>query len=288
MRKRALSSRWRWTACPRRASIRRNRTGRVRSTHAPFAAYPIMSANCFTFGGLKVNSKAQVLDSGRPGHFRPLCSRRDHGHLSPGLYRCDIGAARRGLRSNRCPDARGNIGKSLAVMPRLCGEVELDESGGGTERGPHVGEPERPGAALLFIAIGLFFALTHGSGCASGRRPAWGRAIFPSCSASVLVGFGLLHSARPPSTAGGADRAGALARRWPHRRRRHFLRGHRKGLGIAPSMFAAAMMASTLDRPDNAILPRLLLSLCLTAFCVLLFIYGLRLPFRVLGPWLTG
>lgn len=33
----------------------------------PYAAYPIISANCFTFGGLKINSRAQVLDcDGRP------------------------------------------------------------------------------------------------------------------------------------------------------------------------------------------------------------------------------
>ena len=33
----------------------------------PFGAYPVMSANCFTFGGLKVNTNAQVLDTdGRP------------------------------------------------------------------------------------------------------------------------------------------------------------------------------------------------------------------------------
>jgi len=33
----------------------------------PFAAYPIISANCFTFGGLKINKRAQVLDcDGRP------------------------------------------------------------------------------------------------------------------------------------------------------------------------------------------------------------------------------
>lgn len=45
----------------------------VKSNHArtiekgPFAAYPIVSANCFTFGGLKVNTRAQVLDcDGRP------------------------------------------------------------------------------------------------------------------------------------------------------------------------------------------------------------------------------
>ncbi|MGH8749696.1 MAG: FAD-binding protein, partial [Burkholderiales bacterium] len=30
---------------------------------APFRAFPIISANCFTFGGLKVNSNAQVLDN---------------------------------------------------------------------------------------------------------------------------------------------------------------------------------------------------------------------------------
>jgi hypothetical protein len=28
----------------------------------PFRAFPIISANCFTFGGLKVNTHAQVLD----------------------------------------------------------------------------------------------------------------------------------------------------------------------------------------------------------------------------------
>ncbi|MDT3678888.1 MAG: FAD-dependent oxidoreductase [Burkholderiaceae bacterium] len=40
----------------------------VKSNHAraidkgPFSAYPIVSANCFTFGGLKVNTRAEVLD----------------------------------------------------------------------------------------------------------------------------------------------------------------------------------------------------------------------------------
>lgn len=33
----------------------------------PYSAFPVMSANCFTFGGLKCNSRAQVLDcDGRP------------------------------------------------------------------------------------------------------------------------------------------------------------------------------------------------------------------------------
>jgi len=39
---------------------------------APFRAYPIISANCFTFGGLKVNTHAQVLDN--------------DGKVMPGLY----------------------------------------------------------------------------------------------------------------------------------------------------------------------------------------------------------
>ncbi|MCC8961604.1 FAD-dependent oxidoreductase [Bradyrhizobium sp. Pear76] len=39
---------------------------------APFRAYPIISANCFTFGGLKVNTNAQVLDT--------------DGRVMPGLY----------------------------------------------------------------------------------------------------------------------------------------------------------------------------------------------------------
>jgi tricarballylate dehydrogenase len=39
---------------------------------APFRAFPIISANCFTFGGLKVNTHAQVLDN--------------DGKVMPGLY----------------------------------------------------------------------------------------------------------------------------------------------------------------------------------------------------------
>jgi len=38
----------------------------------PFYAYPIISSNCFTFGGLKVNTDAQVLTQ--------------DGHVIPGLY----------------------------------------------------------------------------------------------------------------------------------------------------------------------------------------------------------
>ncbi len=39
---------------------------------APFKAWPIIAANCFTFGGLKINSKAQVLNM--------------DGEVIPGLY----------------------------------------------------------------------------------------------------------------------------------------------------------------------------------------------------------
>lgn len=38
-----------------------------RIDRGPFSAYPIVPSNCFTFGGLKVNTRAQVLDNdGRP------------------------------------------------------------------------------------------------------------------------------------------------------------------------------------------------------------------------------
>ncbi|MFM9883185.1 MAG: FAD-binding protein [Burkholderiales bacterium] len=38
----------------------------------PYFAFPIMAANCFTFGGVKVNANAQVLTQ--------------DGHVIPGLY----------------------------------------------------------------------------------------------------------------------------------------------------------------------------------------------------------
>ena len=59
-----------------------------------------------------------------------------------------------------------------------------------------------------------------------------------------------------------------------------------RGLGFVPSIFVTALvagMASLKLRP----LPALALATGITIFCTLVFSYGLGLPFRRVGPWLT-
>ena len=97
---------------------------------APFRAYPIISANCFTFGGLKVNTHAQVLDN--DGKVMPggVCSRRDGRAIPPGLYRLDLGAARRRLRAHRGA-ARGGAhlaGIDLLMRSTMSGGMKFTSS----------------------------------------------------------------------------------------------------------------------------------------------------------------
>ena len=67
----------------------------------PFVAYPIIAANVFTFGGLRIDADAHVVN--RSGEAIPglLRGRRDHRHLLLQLHRIHLGAARGGLRPHR-------------------------------------------------------------------------------------------------------------------------------------------------------------------------------------------
>ena len=67
----------------------------------PFHAWPIISSIVFTFGGLRVKQpRAGRQHPGRP-HSRPLCRRRNHGHLLQRLHRRHLGAESRRLRAHR-------------------------------------------------------------------------------------------------------------------------------------------------------------------------------------------
>jgi tricarballylate dehydrogenase len=81
---------------------------------APFRAYPIISANCFTFGGLKVNATAQVLDQ--------------DGRVMPGLYAAGETV---GLYHGNYPGSTSVL--RGAVFGRLAGKhaasVVLDDQG---------------------------------------------------------------------------------------------------------------------------------------------------------------
>ena len=57
------------------------------------------------------------------------------------------------------------------------------------------------------------------------------------------------------------------------------------GLGIAA---AALVLVSAPASRSFRLLPTLVLAAVLAAFCILVFVAGLGLPFPALGPWLRG
>jgi hypothetical protein len=58
-----------------------------------------------------------------------------------------------------------------------------------------------------------------------------------------------------------------------------------RGLGMAPALGGATLLAA-LSTGRNSFRLAMLLSCCLTAFCVVLFVYVLQLPYAAIGPWL--
>jgi hypothetical protein len=58
-----------------------------------------------------------------------------------------------------------------------------------------------------------------------------------------------------------------------------------KGLGLAPSVFGAALL-SALGSRQNGPLGALAIAAALTLLCLAVFHYGLGLAVPVLGPWL--
>ena len=69
---RTASSHWRWTGSRTEGLTPRKSNWARPVDRPPFRAWPIIAANCFTFGGLKINPRAQVLNT--------------DGETIPGLY----------------------------------------------------------------------------------------------------------------------------------------------------------------------------------------------------------
>lgn len=137
---------------------------------------------------------------------------------------------------------------------------------------------------LLFIGLGIFFliqALTLDLGTAFRMGPGY----FPLVLACALIFFGGVILVQSTRVAG--EPIGPIA-----------LRGILlilpapiffgltvRGLGFVPALFLTALIASFASSRMKP-LTALILSLLLTIFSVLVFSYGLGLPFRRFGPWL--
>ena len=142
-------------------------------------------------------------------------------------------------------------------------------------------------AGTLFVAIGLLFAVNAWLGLSIGSAFAMGPGYFPILLGLILIGFGACDLPCRAAQAGGVLRHGVVARRRPRDRRRSCSLRSRCAVS-AWRRRSAARRCSRRSRPRATRSPsRSLLSLCLTAFCVLLFVYALQLPYAVIGPWLT-
>lgn len=137
----------------------------------------------------------------------------------------------------------------------------------------------------LFAGLGLAFAVYAWHGLKVGRASAMGPGYFPIMLGALLIGLGALIGlerrdgpgpALPPvSWRGVALIAGAA-----------LVFGLTvRGLGMVPSLLVATFMAAMATGQMTA--PRaLLFSAVLTAFNVAIFVFALRLPYPVIGPWL--
>ncbi|MCJ8520124.1 hypothetical protein ABID21_003124 [Pseudorhizobium tarimense] len=137
---------------------------------------------------------------------------------------------------------------------------------------------------LLFIALGAFFALqslTLELGTAFRMGPGYFPLIL-ACALILLGGVILLQSIRIEG-----EPIGHIA--W---RGMFFILPAPiffgltvRGLGFVPALFLTALIASFASGKMKP-LTALVLAFCLTIFSVLVFSYGLGLPFRRFGPWL--
>lgn len=137
---------------------------------------------------------------------------------------------------------------------------------------------------LLFIGLGLFFGL-QALALDLGTTFRMGPGYFPFVLAGTLCLFGaiiLIQSTRVESEAIGpiAWRGILLILSAPI-----FFGLTVRGLGFVPAVFLTALIASFASSRMKP-LTALILSVSLAIFAVLVFSYGLGLPFRRFGPWL--
>lgn len=137
----------------------------------------------------------------------------------------------------------------------------------------------------VFTGIGLFFGINALLRLPVGSAAAMGPGYFPIVLSMILCALGLVivlsgtDLSAPPLppmswraitlVTGAALFFGMTVR----------------GLGMAPSLIGATFMATM---ATGQLVPRhaLLLSVILTLFNIGIFVFALRLPYAIIGPWL--
>jgi hypothetical protein len=140
---------------------------------------------------------------------------------------------------------------------------------------------------MVFVALGLFFALNAWMGLRIGHAFEMGPGFFP-----ILLG-GLLAALGSAIVIGALGKPGVAIGRISWRGiglvslSVLFFALTARGLGMLPALLVSTFVAAY-STTQATLRSALILSLVLSAFNTALFVYALRLPYRVIGPWLTG
>jgi len=141
-------------------------------------------------------------------------------------------------------------------------------------------------AGLLFVAFGAAF-LVAAQSYPLGTARRMGSAYFPSVLSLALIGIGVATLVRAwlvpgPPVRAVAGKALALVTAGI------VLFGLLvQGAGLGLAVGALVLVSAAASRHFRP-LPVLILALALATFSILVFVKGLGLPFRTIGPWLGG
>jgi hypothetical protein len=144
-------------------------------------------------------------------------------------------------------------------------------------------DPADVAAGIVFVGFGVFFGL-QSMGLEMGTGLRMGPGYFPALLSGLLVLLGVAV------LAGGLRRAGAPVGPLAWRGMLFILPAPVvfgltvRGLGFVPAIFVATLIACQAS-PRMRPLAALALSAAVTVFSMLVFVWGLGLPFRSFGTW---
>lgn len=139
----------------------------------------------------------------------------------------------------------------------------------------------------VFVAIGAYFAISALTGLRVGRALDMGPGYFPLTLGVVLMGLGAVIGFR--SIGRPSEALGAVSWRGVSMVMLAilFFALSVRPLGMGPSFFIATVLAAFATR-QATLRTALGLGAALTVFTIGLFIYALRMNYRVFGPLITG
>lgn len=141
-------------------------------------------------------------------------------------------------------------------------------------------------SSIVLISVGGIFAVTSLASLEVGTGLRMGPGYFPLVLSCLIVGIGFILMMVSLRGEGGLDMQAAPARAVAAIIMAPILFGLVvRGAGFIPAVAATAFSAS-LASPQLSTKQILIIAAGMTAFCVVVFVYGLGLPVRLIGPWL--